>query len=75
MFKEEAKSYLFEMYNDLKDIDQKLIDFRVNLHNLDKLGYNVEAYNKLLDNVGIELYKLKNYNNDYSKERLKNWQE
>lgn len=67
----EKNEYLKKMWEDLRAIDDKFTDFKVMLHNLDKLGYNVDDYNKLLDNVGIELYKLKIFNNDYTKEKLK----
>lgn len=72
MFKNETIDYLFTMYNDLKDIDKKFVDLEVMIHNLDKLGYNVEGYNKFIDNLGIEIYKLKNYNHDKTKDILAN---
>ena len=42
------------------------------MHNLDKLGYNIEEIEKLLDNEQIEFYKLKTKTNDFIKEKLKN---
>ena len=72
MKKEETREYLRELYNNINIIDKSILDFKIAIHNLDKLGYNVEQREKLLDNEQIEFYKLKTSTNNFIKEKLKN---
>lgn len=72
MLKEETREYLRELYNNINIIDKSILDFKIAIHNLDKLGYNIEEIEKLLDNEQIEFYKLKTFTNDFIKEKLKN---
>ena len=72
MLKEETREYLRELYNNINIIDKSILDFKIAMHNLDKLGYNMEEIKKLLDNEQIEFYKLKTSTNDFIKEKLKN---
>ena len=72
MKKEETREYLRELYNNINIIDKSILDFKIAMHNLDKLGYNIEEIKKLLDNEQIEFYKLKTFTNDFIKEKLKN---
>ena len=71
MLKEETKKYLEDLYDNINIIDKSILDFKIAMHNLDKLGYNVEEIEKLLDNEQIEFYKLKTSTNDFIKEKLK----
>lgn len=48
--------------------ENDLIDIKIAIHNLEKLGVNTKDLEKQLDNVGIEFYKFKN-------ENMKNWRE
>ena len=72
MLKEETKKYLKDLYNNIKEIDKSILDFKIAMHNLDKLGYNIEEIEKLLDNEQIKFYKLKTFTNNFIKEKLKN---
>ena len=72
MKKEETREYLRDLYNNINIIDKSILDFKIAIHNLDKLGYNIEEIEKLLDNEQIEFYKLKTKTNDFIKEKLKN---
>ena len=72
MLKEETKKYLEDLYDSIKEIDKSILNFKIAMHNLDKLGYNIEEIEKLLDNEQIEFYKLKTFTNDFIKEKLKN---
>ena len=72
MLKEETKKYLKDLYDSIKEIDKSILNFKIAMHNLDKLGYNVEEIKKLLDNEQVEFYKLKTSTNDFIKEKLKN---
>ena len=72
MLKEETKKYLRDLYDNINIIDKSILDFKIAMHNLDKLGYNIEEIEKLLDNEQIEFYKLKTSTNDFIKEKLKN---
>lgn len=72
MLKEEKREYLRELYNNINIIDKSILDFKIAMHNLDKLGFNIEEIEKLLDNEQVEFYKLKTKTNDFIKEKLKN---
>lgn len=72
MKKEETREYLRDLYNNINIIDKSILNFKIAMHNLDKLGYNIEEIEKLLDNEQIEFYKLKTKTNDFIKEKLKN---
>ena len=72
MKKEETREYLKDLYDSIKEVDKSILDFKIAMHNLDKLGYNIEEIEKLLDNEQIEFYKLKTKTNDFIKEKLKN---
>ena len=72
MKKEETKKYLKDLYDSIKEINKSILDFKIAMHNLDKLGHNVEEVEKLLDNEQVEFYKLKTFTNDFIKEKLKN---
>ena len=72
MLKEETKKYLEDLYDNINIIDKSILDFKIAMHNLDKLGYNMEEIEKLLDNEQVEYYKLKTKTNDFIKEKLKN---
>lgn len=72
MFKEETKKYLKDLYDSVKEIDKSILKFKIAMHNLDKLGHNIEEIEKLLDNEQVEFYKLKTLTNDFIKEKLKN---
>lgn len=69
MFKNEVKKELQAIYNSNKNIDNELVNIKIAIHNLEKLGYNTKDLEKMLDNIGIEFYKFKVEN----KEVLKNW--
>ena len=69
MFKNEVKKELQAIYNSNKNIDNELVNIKIAVHNLEKLGYNTKDLEKMLDNIGIEFYKFKVEN----KEVLKNW--
>ena len=72
MKKEETKKYLKDLYDSIKEIDKSILKFKIAMHNLDKLGHNIEEIEKLLNNEQIEFYKLKTFTNDFIKEKLKN---
>ena len=71
MFKNEIKKELQAIYNSNKNIDDELVNIKIAIHNLEKLGINTKDLEKQLDNVGIEIYKFKNEN----MEKFKNWKE
>lgn len=72
MLKEETKKYLKDLYDSIKEVDNSILNFKIAMHNLDKLGYNIEEIEKLLDNEQIEFYKLKTSTNNFIEEKLKN---
>ena len=69
MYKNEIKKELQAIYNSNKNIDNELVNIKIAIHNLEKLGCNTKDLEKMLDNIGIEFYKFKVEN----KEVLKNW--
>jgi hypothetical protein len=71
MFKTELKAELTAIYNSNKNIDKELVNIKVAIHNLEKLGCNTRDLEKMLDNIGIEFYKFKNEN----REIIKDWRD
>ena len=72
MIRKETKTYLKDLYDSINEMSSAMIKYKIALHDLDKLGHNVEEVEKLLDNEQIEFYKLKTFTNDFIKEKLKN---
>lgn len=70
MFRNEIKDNLKTIYESTKKIDNELVNIKVAIHNLEKLGLDTKDLENLLDNVGIEIYKFKNYSNDLTKNNL-----
>ena len=69
MYKNEIKKELQAIYNSNKNIDNELVNIKIAMHNLEKLGINTKDLEKQLDNIGIEFYKFKVENKDI----LKKW--
>lgn len=69
MYKNEIKKELQTIWQCNKNIDNELVNIKVAIHNLEKLGCNTKDLEKMLDNIGIEFYKFKIENKDI----LKNW--
>ena len=69
MYQNEIKKELQAIYNSTKSIDSELVNIKIAIHNLEKLGFNTKELEKILDNVGIEFYKFKVKNKDI----IKNW--
>lgn len=68
MFKNEVKKEYRTIYSSTSKIDNELVNIKIAIHNLEKLGINTKDLEKQLDNVGIELYKFKNENIERFKE-------
>ena len=59
MFSKELKNEFKKIFNSNKKIDEELVNIKIAIHNLEKLGLDTKDLEKLLDNVGVEFYKLK----------------
>ena len=64
MFEKERISKFKTLVDSYKEIDKKIVDIKVAMHDLEKLSYNedtefLENLEKQLDNMNIEFYKLK----------------
>lgn len=64
MFKKERISKFKILVDSYKEIDRKIVDIKVAMHDLEKLSYSedtefLENLEKQLDNMNIEFYKLK----------------
>ena len=64
MFKKERINYFKMLVDSYKEIDKKIVDIKVAMHDLEKLSYNedidfLKSLAKQLDNMNIEFYKLK----------------
>lgn len=70
MFKNEIKNELKNTYNSIKNIDSELINLKIAIHNLEKLGFNTNEFYDKIDEVGIEFKKLKDYNDEFTKNNL-----
>ena len=64
MFKKERINNFKILVDSYKEIDKKIVDIIVAMHDLEKLSYNediefLKNLEKQLDNMNIEFYKLK----------------
>ena len=64
MFNKERINKFKTLVDSYKEIDKKIVDIKVAMHDLKKLSYNediefLENLEKQLDNMNIEFYKLK----------------
>ena len=64
MFKKERMNNYKMLVDSYKEIDKKIIDIKVAIHDLDKIAYNedldfIKELEKQLENMDIEFYKLK----------------
>ena len=64
MFKKERINYFKMLVDSYKEIDKKIVDIKVAMHDLEKLSYNedidfLKSLEKQLNNMDIEFYKLK----------------
>lgn len=64
MFKKERINNFKTLVDSYKEIDKKIVNIKVAMHDLKKLSYNedidfLENLEKQLDNMNIEFYKLK----------------
>lgn len=64
MFKKERINNFKTLVDSYKEIDKKIVDIKVAMHDLEKLSYSedidfLENLEKQLENMNIEFYKLK----------------
>ena len=64
MFKKERINNFNTLVDSYKEIDRKIVNIKVAMHDLEKLSYNedtefLENLEKQLENMNIEFYKLK----------------
>lgn len=64
MFKKERINKFKILVDSYKEIDRKIVNIKVAMHDLEKLSYSedtefLENLEKQLDNMNIEFYKLK----------------
>ena len=64
MFKKERMNNYKMLVDSYKEIDKKIIDIKVAMHDLDKISYNedldfIKELEKQLEDMNIEFYKLK----------------
>ena len=64
MFEKERINNFKTLVDSYKEIDRKIVDIKVAMHDLEKLSYNedtefLENLEKQLDSMNIEFYKLK----------------
>ena len=64
MFKKERINNFKTLVDSYKEIDRKIVDIKVAMHDLEKLSYNEDTeflknLEKQLENMNIEFYKLK----------------
>ena len=64
MFKKERMNNYKMLVDSYKEIDKKIIDIKVAIHDLDKIAYNedldfIKELEKQLEDMNIEFYKLK----------------
>ena len=64
MFKKERINSFKTLVDSYKEIDKKIVEIKVAMHDLEKLSYSedtdfLENLEKQLENVNVEFYKLK----------------
>ena len=64
MFKKERINNFKTLVDSYKEIDRKIVNIKVAMHDLEKLSYNedtefLDNLEKQLENMNIEFYKLK----------------
>ena len=64
MFNKERINKFKTLVDSYKEIDKKIVDIKVAMHDLEKLSYNediefLENLERQLENMNIEFYKLK----------------
>ena len=64
MFKKERINNFKTLVDSYKEIDKKIVEIKVAIHNLEKLSYSediefLENLEKQLEDMNIEFYKLK----------------
>ena len=64
MFNKERINKFKTLVDSYKEIDKKIVDIKVAMHDIEKLSYNediefLENLEKQLDTMNIEFYKLK----------------
>ena len=64
MFKKERINNFKTLVDSYKEIDKKIVDIKVAMHDLEKLSYSedidfLENLERQLENMNIEFYKLK----------------
>lgn len=59
MFKNQIKNEYLNIKKLEEIIDSNLIDIKISLHTIEKLGINMEELYNQLESVGIEFYKFK----------------
>lgn len=64
MFKKERINNYKMLVDSYKEIDKKIIDIKVAMHDLEKISYNedidfIKELEEQLENMNIEFYKLK----------------
>lgn len=64
MFKKERINNFKTLVDSYKEIDKKIVDIKVAMHDLEKLSYNediefLQDLEKQLDSMNIEFYQLK----------------
>ena len=62
MYSKEIKDNFTSINTALKNINTDFTDIKILVHSLDKLGINMDDFYKQLDNLGIEIKKLKDMN-------------
>lgn len=64
MFENEIKKEYRNLYLYAKELDERMVKTKVALHTLEKLGVNVDDMYKELDELGMDLYKIKKLINE-----------
>lgn len=70
MFKNEVINNLKTINDSTKKIDNELVNIKIAIHDLEKLGLDTKDLQKILDNVGVEIYKFKEYSHNFTKKQL-----
>lgn len=59
ILEKKRQEYLKELHESIKNVDAQMVAIKTALHQLQRIGINTKDAYKQVENVGIELYKLK----------------
>lgn len=71
MNKSQIKDELIKMNDSLNLIDSQFLKLKTAIYDLEKMGFKLDEFYELMDEVGMPFYKLKTKSRDFIKDVIK----